>query len=386
MDLSYRLRLGITGAMSFFINNHILSIALPLYIYSIGGSAIQVGWMAGIMSLFSTVTRPSIGVLLDKRGRRKPILSATVILALTSLAYLWTKNILSIITIRALQGVCFAVVSSGYLTVIGDLSLEGDRSKLFGYAGLAMPISLLLSPIATEYLIGSKMGYPSLFVTAAIVAMAGVVAFNIVTRQNAHSTPKEETVLGTRDLSGRALVRGLKDNIIGAMYLGAVDMAVLSFIPIYVTQMGLSYSLFLSTFALGMIPFQFSVGRIIQRLGTNRVNLLGQVALGSSLILASLSPNTLGLVISALLFAIGFGCVDTSLNLLALLGKSPENSGRAIGYMQFFINAGRALGSFLLGYLAEMLGYQLMFSIVGLAALLPIAAKLMELLKSRKGV
>jgi MFS family permease len=372
--------------MSFFINNHILSIALPLYIYSIGGSAIQVGWMAGIMSLFSTVTRPSIGVLLDKRGRRKPILSATVILALTSLAYLWTKNILSIITIRALQGVCFAVVSSGYLTVIGDLSLEGDRSKLFGYAGLAMPISLLLSPIATEYLIGSKMGYPSLFVTAAIVAMAGVVAFNIVTRQNAHSTPKEETVLGTRDLSGRALVRGLKDNIIGAMYLGAVDMAVLSFIPIYVTQMGLSYSLFLSTFALGMIPFQFSVGRIIQRLGTNRVNLLGQVALGSSLILASLSPNTLGLVISALLFAIGFGCVDTSLNLLALLGKSPENSGRAIGYMQFFINAGRALGSFLLGYLAEMLGYQLMFSIVGLAALLPIAAKLMELLKSRKGV
>lgn len=388
MYVSQKLRLSILGGMSFFFNNHILSIVLPLYIYSIGGSAVEVGLMAGLMSLLSTITRPSIGRLLDSRGRRKPILLATVLLGLISLFYIWSGSILSVIMLRALQGACFAVVNSGYFTLISDLDLDTDRSKLFGYAGMAMPISLLVSPIVTEYLLGLQYGFSTLFLTASFVAAVGFVLFCLVigdTESMASIVTDSLSPIESDPVTPHEPQRTRRktSNMIGAFYLGAADTAVLSFIPIYFTHLGLPYSAFLSTFALGMILLQFSVGKLIDVVGLDRINLVGHFALGVSLILAGTCTGMFGLIAAALAFSVGFGCVETSLNVLALSSNFVAR-GKAIGNLQFFVNAGRTIGSFVLGYVAHGLGHSSMFVVVGLSATIPIGLKWFETRRLRR--
>lgn len=366
------LKLSILGAVLFFANNHMVSIALPLYICSIGGTAVQVGLIASIMGFVSMVSRPFIGFAFDLWGRRLPMLLGASLLLLATPLYLVTPTVFGIGFLRAIHGAGFALLTSGYLLLVSDLSTDENRKRFLGLAGAAMPLSIAVFPLLTEKLIDHK-GFTPVFTFAMVASFFTTCCFMSVIPKKAQTVESSKMVSPSQPftVSLKASISKLIGPWASSLYLGIVDIGTLSFLPLYGIEQGVPFSLFFLVFAANMVVFQLKVGRIIDRFHEKIVSVCGYLALGLSMVLLVFFPSTIGFVFSAYLYALGFGAVETSLNTLTVSIMDGENLGKGIGILQFCVSAGRTIGAIFLGVIVSMKGFRTMFLILGVIASLP---------------
>src|SRR5215467_1917559 len=131
-----------------------------------------------IPALFIAILAPFAGAIVDRLGRRRPLVIALALYAAFGMAPLWLDSLYSIIVSRAGVGVAEAVIMTCCTTLIGDYYDGARRSKylalqttyvalsaslfllaggLLGELGWRAPfwvygISLLIAPLAQIYL------------------------------------------------------------------------------------------------------------------------------------------------------------------------------------------------------------------------------------------
>ena len=75
-----------TGAMS-----HAMFVLFPLYVLRIGGDELLIGLLLGVSLAVSVAVRPFVGVLLDRVGRRRELLWASLLNALSFPPFLFAE-------------------------------------------------------------------------------------------------------------------------------------------------------------------------------------------------------------------------------------------------------------------------------------------------------
>ena len=111
-------------------------------------------------------------------------------------------------------------------------------------------------------------------------------------------------------------------------------------------------------------------GRIADRYGADVVIIPAMFFLFAAVVLLSAATTLTWLLLSALVYGIGFGTVLTNLQSLAVRYALPERIGSATSIFFTGYDAGNGLGSILLGIIATRLGYSRMFLISSLAIVL----------------
>jgi MFS family permease len=124
------------------------------------------------------------------------------------------------------------------------------------------------------------------------------------------------------------------------------------------------------------------IGRLFDRRGHAVIILPGSVAMLLGLVALSLTDSTLLLVVSSLLFGLGYGAVHPSLHAWAVNRCPVDRKAAANGLFLSAIDLGYIVGAIALGFIAELTSFAVMYRCSALAIVALIVVYLFALSRS----
>ncbi|UCC64882.1 MAG: MFS transporter, partial [Anaerolineae bacterium] len=337
-----------------FASMHLLTVPLPLYVERVGGNPSQVGLVMGTFAMAAILARPFVGRLVDRLGGKPSLLLGSLIFAIGPLLYIFSRTVPALLVARFLHGFGISASSTAFIILIAALASPGRRGEAIGLSAAAMPVALMTAPPIGADLLKS-WGFAPLFVLSASVAALSLLTAVFVaeprsTDPNDHSGEESEGAFFQ--------VIRLRSVWVPSGAMGAMAVSygsILTFLPLFALQQGIhNPGLFFTAYGLTLIAAQFLAGRVSDLVGRHRVIVPAMVLLALAFpLLASVRslPLLLGV---AVLYGLGFGSARVNLNALLVdtVPASIRGMAMSIAYGSFDLGVG--LGSYLLGWVAQI--------------------------------
>jgi MFS transporter, DHA1 family, multidrug resistance protein len=157
------------------VANGALMAFLPIYAVGIGLDAAQAGILFGVQSVTSFASRPTMGWVSDRIGRRPLILLGLVVCAGSLAAIPFTTLFVGLMALSALFGFGEAIVNASAAALVADLSELRTLGSAMGMQGAIMDIGHASGPILSGVLIGA-LGFQLAFpiIAGLVLVAAGV--------------------------------------------------------------------------------------------------------------------------------------------------------------------------------------------------------------------
>lgn len=160
--------------------NGTLMAFLPLYALSIGLTLAEGGVLFGIQGFTSFLSKPIMGNLSDKKGRRPLIAGGLFLCGMAIMFIPHVADFVLLLLLAAAFGFGEAVITSSSAAYIADLSSANTLGAGMGLRGTIMDIGHAAGPILAGVLV-SLIGYTGAFGIIALVQILAAGGFLIVT-------------------------------------------------------------------------------------------------------------------------------------------------------------------------------------------------------------
>ncbi|WAG67971.1 MFS transporter [Clostridium estertheticum] len=138
--------------------------------------------------------------------------------------------------------------------------------------------------------------------------------------------------------------------------------AIVGFIFLYALEQGIkNIGVFFTVYAVSLLITRPFLGKMVDRLGFNKVIYPGLIILVISMVLLSYASSMPYFIISAFLYGIGFGSVQSSLQTMAILNAPKARFGAANATFFTGFDGGIGFGSVIAGIVASAMGYSRMY-------------------------
>ena len=334
----------------------------PFHIKDLGGSTLQAGLFLGLLTFSSAMFAPLTGAIGDRIGHRTVLLVASGAIALITLAYAFMDSIAGILALAFVQGFFWSGMlsaSSAYMLSILPLA---RRAEGLGYAGLSSIFALAVAPT-----VGFQIYRSGWFSLAMTCIALNVLMFGIATRLGAHRHNGPHPPMTLKNIIEPRIIA-----LAGTLFLYSFGYGgITSFSALYADAAGISpRSIYLTSLAIAILLARPTLGRLGDRYGYRRVFLpcLGLVA--ASLALMATTPGRTGLVISGLVFGVGFGLAYPAFAAYVMQHVDDSRRGAAFGTMIAAFDTGIGTGSTTMGWLIQRHGYGAAFGVAAVLAAL----------------
>ncbi len=228
---------------------------------------------------------------------------------------------------------------------------------MFGISGL---IGSAIGPLIAE-LILRRSGFDLLFVTAAAMPCLGLIIQFFLKETYVH-------VFRTTDSSFFFILqkRTLLVVAVVALLFGIGIAAVNGFVTPYAHERRIEFiSLYYIAYSVAAILVRMLGGGIVDRMGASRIVPYAIVLMGLGLLAMIFMKGVTLLFLCGLMTGCGHGVLYPALNTLAIRDEPQEVRGKITGAYTGSIDAGGFAGSIILGYIAELAGFQALFLAAG---------------------
>jgi MFS family permease len=342
----------------------------PLFLVDRGASQIDVGLIMGAFSLSAVLCRPWVAAMIDRFGRKRSLTVGTLIMTAVPLAYVGLRGDLHetyvfLLLIRIVHGIGLALCSTAAFTYIADIIPASRLNEGLGIFGVSGLIGLAVGPFLAELVI-THWGFTCHFLLASLLGLLAVAS---------HLSLRESFVKSERGVSPSffGLFRRKKLLMVAALaaLFGIAMAASGSFVAPYAKALQLRFvALYYLSYSLAAVLTRFGGARLGDRVGERRVLPYALVLSGTGLLLMTLLHGSAILALAGLLSGCGHGFLYPSLNALAVRDEPMAIRGKVTGFFTGSIEAGVFLGSLLLGYVGDWLGFRALFFAAGCAVLL----------------
>lgn len=320
--------------------------ALPPYVKSLGAPDSALGWLTGIATVSTLMTRPLAGLLLDKLGRRGVFISGLVIMTCVSGSLYFFPALGLILGLRFIHGLGWGVASTSASTIAADYIPKARFGEGMGYFNLSASLAMAVSPaIALSLPPG-----PMFFLATGFMAAAALLAFFL------RYKPLED--------GGRQKIRRNpyeKAAALPALVMGLVSMcfgANVTFLAVYAAERGIgNIGPFFTVYAVAMMITRPKVGKIVDRRGVKVTIPPGLTLIAATFIILSQAETLPVFLGAAALYGVGQGTLFSSTQTMAVLAAPPGRVGAANATFFTGFDAGLGLGAVGAGLLAKTLGY-----------------------------
>lgn len=325
--------------------------ALPLFVTDeLDGSRASVGLTMGAFAVSAVLLRPFVGQGLDRRGRRPFLVTAPVILFVTSIGFLWAGSVLAAVGLRVVQGVTGAFFYTAAATVATDLAPLEKRADYLARFSLFLYGGFAIGPSLGEALV--RHGFDWAWTAAAAGAVAALALTLFV-----HDTTPHDAGLG-----GHPPLRFLHPAAVwpGMVILTAATgyTAITAFSALYARRIGMGSSGALyATFALSILGVRLVAGRLADRHGRVTVALPGMALTVIGMALLAFEPAPLLALVGVGGFGVGFALVFPALLALTVDRVPDGERGAAVGSFTAFFDIGASGGSYAVGAVADRVGF-----------------------------
>ena len=347
--------------------------ALPPYLQLLGASDSVLGWLQGILTIATLLVRPFAGIALDRYGPKGVFLIGLTGMILSTAAYMFFPVVGVILAIRFVHGMAWGIASTAGSTIASD-NIEKTRfAEGMGYFSLASSIAMAVAPaVGLSIMLQSNVLLALLF-----LAMAFIIALII----------KYQKQPVTQGVERRKMLLYAKESILPSvtmLFVSTAYGAVVTFLAVYSKQRSIEgIGLFFTVYAISMLVTRPVLGKIVDQKGFGAGVWPGVVLIPAALLLLSVSKTLMMFLICAVLFGVGIGAAQASLQTKAIVSASRERTGAANATFLTCFDAGIGIGSVLAGFLSSAVGYGNMFAFLAIS---PVLAGVLFIVTSNRNI
>ena len=341
-----------------------LFLNLPGFLVGLGASKTEIGVIWGITAASAIAVRPTVGRIMDQRGRRTIFLLGGVLNVLVCGLYLTVSAIGPwIAIIRILHGLSEAMLFSGLFTDAADripVSRRTEGIAIFGISGL-LPISV---GAALGESIEQHLGYGALFVAGAVLAGLSLLVSLPLRDVGRCEGDDAETPHGFLDALGQPDLRPLW--IATAVFATALA-APFTFMKPFVAEVGLgSMATFFNAYSLSGVLLRLLFAGLPDRIGPKRALYPAMATLASGFVLLTCATRSAHVLAAGVLCGLGHGMTFPILMGLVVSRARDADRGAAMAIFTALFDLGMLIGGPAFGLLIDVRGYQAAFGLGGL--------------------
>ena len=354
---------------------------------NLGASAALVGIVVAAYSITNLFGNLGAGFVLDRWGRRGPIIFGLAITALAVLSYAFVQSPEQLLIARAIHGLGAAALTPGAFSIIGDWVASDQRGRAMGLAGAMIAVPAMIGPPAAG-LLRDAWGADSVFFLDAVVLAVALVAFVALTRQLPSRAPRRAVTdaAGMQSSPSRPLMLSANATLfaitIGVGVLVAHLPLVLDSLGESASRSGYSFAIFALVAILVMAS---PIGGVSDRLGRFVPLLVGLVGVAAGLAVLGVS-ETYGVFAAGMaVFGLGYGLVFPAATAMVTEAAGPARRGMAFGIFYAVYSLGVAIGSAGSGRLAGLYEDSMGLPFFVAAAVVLVAVPIVGLIKRLSG-
>lgn len=327
---------------------------LPLYVKSLGGTDVVIGWITGLATIACLLIRPFSGIYLDKHGRKGVLLAGIGGIIVITLAYKWFPIIGIILAIRFLHGLGWGAASTASNTIATDVIPKERFGEGMGYFSFSGSLAMALAP-GIGLLVLDKFHVLGLtLLSAGFGVVALLLAFFIRYRH----VEKHEMVKQKMNPYERSSIR---PSII-MFFVSASFGSITGFISLYAADRGIAnIGVFFMIYSVAMVLSRPIFGRLIDRFGFGAAMYPGLISLIAAMFLLYQASSMPLFLIVACLYGVGFGAVLSSLQTMSVIYAPKDRLGAANATFFTGFDAGIGFGAVIGGIVASGWGYSRMY-------------------------
>ncbi|MFH1104481.1 MAG: MFS transporter [Actinomycetota bacterium] len=340
------------SGLAFFLFVH-----FPRYLERLGAGEIQIGVVVATTAFASLAIRPTIGRLLDRRGRR-PVMVAGNALHVVALSLYFTVHSFGpwLFTVRIIHGFAEALLFASVFTYAADILPDDKRTQglaLFGVSGML--------PVAVGGVLGDLIlthgDFTALF-TAALALGALALAMSLPLSESSVPAGRGAPVSFSRPLIQRDLLPIWWMTFVFSFSLTAY----FTFLRTFVDETGIgSVGAFFGAYASAAIFFRVFFGWLPDRVGPKRVFYPAMVAFASGFVVLAGAHSTAPVVVAGAMCGAGHGYCFPILYATSFARAHRQDRGSASTIYTGIFDAGALVGGPVLGLLIGAVGYSPMF-------------------------
>jgi len=365
-DAAQRRLLGALGAAVFMVNldARVVAPLLPTVAAELGVSLARSAWLVSAYMLPYGLCQLMFGPLADRFGKIAVCTYAMLAFSVgTACTALW-PSFEAIVTLRALTGATAAGLIPLTLAYIGDTVPYERRQAAIGAlmatAGAAQALSTSLGGS-----IAALLSWRAVFPLLGALAFAAGLALYVSGR----SERRRPLASTERPVYGDALrAPGMLPLLALVATEGFFFMGGFSFLSGWLEQRfaldALAIGFVLSFAGLAQLATAWRLRRLLARFSERRMLGGGGAALAAAFILAALAPHWSVVALGCVFLGVGFICCHTTLQTRATEAY-PPGRGTAVALFAFSLFLGSGVGTAVLGFLLEPLGFQRLFLLIG---------------------
>lgn len=355
------------ASVLFLGSGFLLIPTLPLYVEGFGASDALIGLMMGAFSASAVGLRPWVGRQIEQHGSRSIMTLGAAIFMVGSLTYSWAGTVWFVLLIRLAQGAGLAAFMTASRTLVAEVAPAGRTGEALGFYHVSRDFAFSIGPALGLALL-DKTGFTVLFLVSALVAGSGMITSGQLKGGQPLAQVEQRSVQWLN-----------REAVFPALIMVSLSFTygpVLSFIPVYADKGAIdSPSLFFTVYALTALITRIVGGRVSDRFGRAWAIVPGLLAMAIGLVLIAYSSQTLGTVVSGLVY--GFGFAAAFVGLMAYTVDRAGARGSAMATFTAAYPLGIGVGSTVMGFVLEFTTFRVMILLSALVVLSGLAAFLL---------
>lgn len=335
---------------------------LPLYVRGpVDGGDVAVGVVMSGGLLVAALAQPSLGRLADHRGTRLLLVGGPLVFGSFVALFPFAGSPGGLFWLRALAGVGDAACMVGALTVVNDLAPDERRGEAYSIFSLSIWAGLGLGPVVGD-LVHRTHSFEAVWHVSIGLSLAGAVAALLLPETRLSRTTERPPF---SVFSRWAAIPGV---VMALEMFGFAALVV--FTPLYARELGMGGAgLVLFVNAAVLVSLRVLGRRLPDRVGAKRSATVGVTLAALGLALPALVARPGGLYAGAAVFGAGHALLYPALFLLAVNRATKEERSAALGSLKACEGLGFAGGATLLGVVASLSGYGMVFAVAALATI-----------------
>ncbi len=335
--------------------NSALSPLGPTILEHFGRQPSDNGVLVASAALPGVVMAPVIGVLADRFGRRRVLLSCLVVFGVGGLGVAAAWSFLAILGFRVLQGVGGAGLLNLAVVLIADHWAGQDRTRLIGHNSAVLTICLAVVP-GVSGLVASNTDWRVSMGFGAFALPVAVVGWKVL--PDGGGSTQASVMAQVR--ASAALARNKRVVAVmasGFVFFVAIFGVFLTVLPVHLDgEFGLDEferGLVLAAPALGASVVAFNLGRIRAVIPLRTLLIGGGVLIAACALVMGVADAVWLIVVAAVAYGLGDGSVIPSLQDLVTDLGGEDGRASVMALWVSSVRMGQTAGPLAFGWLLE---------------------------------
>jgi DHA1 family multidrug resistance protein-like MFS transporter len=354
---------------------------LPIYFISQGFDTSEIGLLLSLSSIGGILSGIIFGKISDKIGRKPVIYVGLLLYAIPWILFWQAPSTLFFYLGMFLEGFSLQMFFTAIYSFISDTFQSKERGTAMGIYMSFMGLGLTIGPIILISGIYTSLGADVYFITSILFFIGtGLMVYLFVNEPNRVSLKSKTEMIGENSKKKRffnltlpQFTRSCYVYLIAAVIMSIGQTMIMSMFAIYLTTIGISVanvSVIYSVSSAMSIFLPIVFGKISDRYGRKPMIVIGRLIYCVSAVLFIVAHGFLEVLAVQLLSRITF-TITSSVGMAYLTELLPKNDqGLGIGFYNSLLRVNSSGMGILGGIIVQNYGFNAMFSIASLTAII----------------